>query len=198
MKTRKFVIAASMALAVAGLAGRSVALAASQKVHCQESGTSYSIIMDLDGDGQSQASVATYQGKSNMNPFHGQGVSEAKPTPGTGCSINPSGQAACTLGSVTNACQFDYVGGVSANIDDATGDIENFKRVSGSICIDFTSGLPFHMGGTVTDEVAGGTKHFAGVTGSITTTVWGQITGMDPEGRGFGWYKGIGDGSISK
>lgn len=199
MKTRKFVIAASLALAVAGFTGRSAVLAdGGHKVHCQTSGTSFSIVMDLDGDGQAQASVATYQGKGNMNPFHGQGVSEAKPTPGTGCSLNPSSQSSCTLGSVTNACQYDYVAGFSANRDDATGDIETFKRASGSLCIDFTSGPPFKVAGTVTDNITGGTGPFAGATGSIATQVWGEILGMDPEGRGFGWYKGIGEGTISK
>jgi len=199
MKTRKFVIAASVALAVAGFTRQPAALAgAAHAVHCRIAGTTFTTAMDLDGDGSDQTSVATYQGRANMSPYRGQGVSEAKPTPGTGCSLNPSSQSSCTLGSVTNACQYDYVAGFSANRDDATGDIETFKRASGSLCIDFTSGPPFKVAGTVTDNITGGTGPFAGATGSITTQVWGEILGMDPEGRGFGWYKGIGEGTISK
>jgi hypothetical protein len=194
MKSKNIKIFSSVALAVGGfvlLAAQSPAFAAG--AHYSTSGTSYTVPMDVDGDGPAQSSVATYSGKGTFGQFSGQGVSEFAPHPGTGCKIAPTTQAACTLNGVSDACQYDSEGGVSANTYQGTGDVQTFKRASGSICIDFSNGEPYSTDGTVVDMITGGTGRFAGKTGSITTHVWGQMLSMDSAGNGFSWYRAVGN-----
>jgi hypothetical protein len=196
MKVKKIKVFSSMALAVGGLvffAAQSVAFAGG--AHFSSSGTSYTVLMDIDGDGPAQSSVATYAGKGSGGQYNGQGVSEFKAHPGTGCKIAPTTQAGCTLDGVSDACEYDSEGGVSANTYQGTKDVETFKRISGSICIDFDSGPPYNNDGTVVDVITGGTGRFAGKTGSVTTHVWGQILTMDTAGNGFSWYRAEGNAS---
>jgi len=192
MKVRKIKVLLSTALAVGGFAffaAQSVAFAGG---HYSSSGTSFTVPMDVDGDGPAQSSVATYSGKGSGGQFVGQGVSEFKAHPGTGCKIAPTTQAACVLNGVSDACEYDSEGGVSANTYKGTGDVQTFKRSSGSICIDFDSGPPYNTDGTVVDVITGGTGRFAGSTGSITTHVWGQMLTLDSAGNGFSWYHAVG------
>jgi hypothetical protein len=152
--------------------------------------------MDVDGDGPAQSSVSTYSGKGSGGQFVGQGVSEFAPHPGTGCKIAPTTQAACILDGVSDACEYDSEGGVSANTYNGTGEVQTFKRSSGSICIDFDSGAPYNTDGTVVDVITGGTGRFAVQAGTITTHVRGQILSMDSAGNGFSWYGA--EGTVSK
>jgi len=193
MKVRKIKILSSMALAVGGFAffaGQSVAFAGGG--HYLSSGTSYTVPMDIDGDGPAQSSVSTYSGKGGGGQFSGQGVSEFTPHPGTGCKIALTTQAACVLNGISDACEYDSEGGVSANVYQGTKDVQTFKRVSGSVCIDFDSGPPFKTEGTVVDAITGGTGRFAGSTGSITTHVLGEMLTLDSAGNGFSWYRAEG------
>ncbi len=193
MRLKKIGVFSSMALTVGGfvlLAAQSAAFA--DGGHFSTSGTSYTVPMDVDGDGPAQSSIATYSGKGTGGQFSGQGVSEFAPHPGTGCKLAPTTQAACTLNGVTDACQYDSEGGVSANTYQGTLEIQTFKRLSGSICIDFSNGAPYRTDGTVVDVMTGGTGRFAGKTGTITTHVWGQMMTMDSAGNGFSWYRAVG------
>jgi hypothetical protein len=108
---------------------------------------------------------------------------------------SPTTQAACVLNGVSNACEYDSEGGVSANTYQGTKDVQTFKRLSGSICIDFSNGEPYSTDGTVVDVMTGGTGRFAKKTGPITTHVWGQMLSMDSAGNGFSWYRAEGTSS---
>jgi hypothetical protein len=196
MRSSKIRIFSSVAVAVGGfvlLAAQSAAFADGS--HYSSSGTSYTVPMDVDGDGPAQSSIATYSGKGSGGQYSGQGVSEFAPHPGTGCKIAPTTQAACVLNGVSNACEYDSEGGVSANTYQGTKDVQTFKRLSGSICIDFSNGEPYSTDGTVVDVMTGGTGRFAKKTGSITTHVWGQMLSMDSAGNGFSWYRAEGTSS---
>jgi hypothetical protein len=200
MKLKKIGIFSLMALTVGGFVvsvAQSAAFAdGDHSGHFSTSGTSYTVPMDVDGDGPAQSSISTYTGKGSGGQFIGQGVSEFKAHPGTGCKVAPTTQAGCVLNGVSNACEYDSEGGVSANTYQGTKDVQTFKRLSGSICIDFGGGAPYNTDGTVVDAITGGTGRFAHSSGSITTHVWGQILSMDSAGNGFSWYRA--EGTMSK
>jgi hypothetical protein len=168
------------------------------------SGTGFSVPIDLDGNGTSCTTVglvttcpndsfsSNYSGKATGSfggPFTGQNVDETVPVSGTGCLFAPTTIQSCTLGAVTNACEFQYVaGGSGANIRSATNSVESYIITGGTLCLDVSSGLPFNFAGTQTFSVSGGTGEFKGVTGSGTVTFTGQETSEDHAGHGFSWF----------
>jgi hypothetical protein len=168
------------------------------------SGTSHSVPIDLDGSGTSCTTVgsviicpddsftSTYVSQAS-GPFGGaytgQNVSESVPVSGTGCLFAPTTIQSCTLGSVTNACEFQYTtGGSGANVRSATGSVQSYIITGGTLCLDVSSGLPFNFTGTVTSSVTGGTGEFTGVTGSGSLTFTGQQTSDDLASHGFSWF----------
>jgi hypothetical protein len=98
----------------------------------------------------------------------------------------------CTIGSVTSGCEFKDVGLNNVNRDSATGDIELFQLAAApasTTCVDLTSGVPpFNFTFTEYDNITGGTGKFAGVTGSLTSTGFGQILSLDAAGHGLRWF----------
>jgi len=131
-------------------------------------------------------------------PFTGQNVSEAAPVSGTGCLFAPTTIQSCTLGTVTNACEYQYVnGGSGANVFTATNSVLPYTITGGTLCLD-TSSFPLHFAGTNTISVSGGTGNFTGVTGSGTVTFTGQTTSADPAGHGFSWDTGTFTETLTK
>jgi hypothetical protein len=171
------------------------------------SGTLVTVPLDVDSDscGSTAPFVCTdlsgytnYSGKvtgggSVAGPFTGQSVGEIAPVAGTGCSINPTGQKACTVGAATDACAYTYEGGSFANQKSATGDLF-FGSITpgGSECINFDSSgsfaLPYPVVATINGTIAGGTGKLTGTTGTFTETVSGQILSIDLQGHDFGWF----------
>jgi hypothetical protein len=84
-----------------------------------------------------------------------------------------------------NACEYQYVKGANgADIHSATGSVSSYTITDGTICFDFSSGLPFNYAGTQTSSISGGTGEFTGVTGSRTYTFAAAVTAVDPAGHG--------------
>jgi hypothetical protein len=168
------------------------------------SGTGFSVPIDLDGNGTSCTTVgsvttcpddsfsSTYITQATGafgGRFTGQNVSETVPVSGTGCLFAPTTIQSCTLGTVTNACKFEYVsGGTGASVRLATGSVESYTITSGTLCLDVSSGLPFNFAGTETFSISGGTGEFNGVSGAGSITFTGQETSVDPAGHGFSWF----------
>jgi hypothetical protein len=171
------------------------------------SGTSVSVPLDVDSDSCGSTApfvcadfsgYANYSGKitgggSASGPFTGQTVSEVAPVAGTGCSINPSDQKACSLGTATDGCAYTFEGGSFAIQKSATGEIM-FGSITpgGSECINFNSSgafaLPYPVSATFDGTIAGGTGKLTGITGAFTETVTGQILSIDLQGHDFGWF----------
>jgi hypothetical protein len=174
------------------------------KVTGSFSGTGFTVPIDLDGDSTTCTTVgsvttcpddsfsSTYVSQAiGMfgGTYTGQNVSESVPVSGTGCLIAPATIQSCTLGAVTNACAFQYIpGGTGANIRSATRSVETYTITSGTICLDFSSGLPFNFAGSQSFTLTGGTGEFKGVTGSGIVTFTGQETSADPASHGFSWF----------
>ena len=198
MKVRRIGVFSSMALAIGGFvffAAQSVALAGG----FISSGTSYTVPIDVDGDGTGLSSIANYTGKGPGGQYTGQGISEFAPSSGAGCNMNgaiSATQASCAIDGRTDGCLYEAEGGASENTYQGTFDIEIFERVPGkasTVCIDFSgSAPPYNTLGTTVDKITGGTGRFADKKGTITTQVQGQILTMDSLGNGFSWYKANG------
>jgi hypothetical protein len=133
--------------------------------------------------------AGTQTGGIEPGPFTGQSVNEADPVPGTGCLFDPAHVQGCTLGTVTNACKFQFVGGAGASRNSSTGDIETTKLVSGGFCVDVSHGLPFNFAGSDTAAITGGSGMFAGASGTIHEKFSGQTLTNDFNGHGFAWFK---------
>jgi hypothetical protein len=178
------------------------------------SGTSVNVPVDIDGNGTScttsgnfttcpdDSSASTSTGNSTGvfgGPFTGQDVNEIVPVSGTGCIIAPTTIASCTLGAITNACEFQYVaGGSGASIRSATGSVLVHTITGGTICIEGTTGPPFNFAFTQTVSFSGGTGEFTGVTGTGTSVGTGQITTFDFAGHGFSWSTGTFTETLTK
>ena len=153
--TAAFLVAIIVVLAVQR------AEAHSSTVTSSLSGTGFSVPIDLDGNGTSCTTVgsvttcpddsvaSTYVGQSNGEfggRFNGQNVAETVPVSGTGCLFAPTTIQSCTLGAVTNACEFQYVaGGSGASVHLATGSVESYTITGGTVCLDVSSGLPLTL-----------------------------------------------------
>jgi hypothetical protein len=163
------------------------------------SGSGASITMDIDNDACGTSFICTELSSFNTvagtttggiepGPFTGQSVVEADPVPGTGCFLDPAHVKSCTLGTVTNACEFQFVGGAGAGRNSSTGDIDTTKVVSGTECLDASHGLPFNFAGSATDAITGGSGQFVGASGTIHERFHGQVLTNDFNGHGFAWF----------
>jgi len=132
-------------------------------------------------------------------PSTGQEVNEIVPVSGTGCIIAPAAIASCTLGAITNACEFQLVaGGSGASIRSATGSVLVHTITGGTFCVEGTTGPPFNWASTETVSFSGGTGEFTGVTGTGTGVATGQITTFDFAGHGFSWFTGTSTETLTK
>jgi hypothetical protein len=174
------------------------------------SGTSVSTALDLDGDSctgtppvcTDLSDLLTFAGKQSggieVGQFTGQGVSEIDPVSGTGCLIAPGAIKSCTLGAVTNACEFQKVGVESIVVRySSSGDILTgiVPSGGGTACIDFSTG---NFAGSDSGSLTGGSGKFAGVTGTFTTSFNGQTLSSDPQGHSFGWFQATLKGTMIK
>jgi hypothetical protein len=93
----------------------------------------------------------------------------------------------CTIGAVTSGCEYQEVAANFVDRDNATGDLEIFQLAAspvGTLCIDFSSGVP--------------PFNFAGVTGTWTGTGFGQILSVDAAGHGLAWFSQTFTGTETK
>jgi hypothetical protein len=136
--------------------------------------------------------------------FTFQIVGETDAVAGTGCLLAPTAIQSCTLGSVTNACEYQYMGGSKATRFSSTGDILASTLTSGTSCIDFSNGtgttiqLPFDVTGSQTFNLTGGSGKFASATGTSTSNFTGQILSADFQGHAFAWVQGSDEGTVVK
>jgi hypothetical protein len=133
----------------------------------------------------------------DTGPFTDQTLVETASAPGTGCSFAPSSQQGCTIGSVTDGCLYNYVGGNGITRNTATGDLAIYTFTSGTLCINFDSGLPFSFEGQLQATFTGGTGSLVNATGSFTSTFHGQILQNDPQGHGLVWDTDTTKGTIT-
>jgi hypothetical protein len=189
------------------LAARTVQAGTSHPFHGTLSGSGASITMDIDNDACGTSFICTELSGFNTEagtviggiepgPFTGQDVSEVDPVPGTGCFFDPTHIQACTLGTVTNACKFQFVGGAGVARTSSTGDILTSKLVSGTECLDVSHGLPFNFAGSTTGTLTGGSGAFAGATGTLHNRFSGQVLTDDFNGHGFAWFQASFSGTI--
>jgi hypothetical protein len=204
IRLSKIAFASAVFVAAIGFIVVQKAAAGTFKVTGSFSGTGFTVPIDLDGDGTTCTTVgsvttcpddsfsSTYVSQAIGifgGTYTGQNVNESVPVSGTGCFIAPATIQSCTLGAVTNACAFQYLaGGTGANIRSATRSVETYAITSGTICLDFSSGLPFNFAGSQSFSLTGGTGEFKGVTGSGIVTFTGQETSADPANHGFSWF----------
>ena len=172
------------------------------------SGTIVSVALGIDNDSCTSSSPFTctdLSGYSNYSgnieaggrmsgpPLTGQSVTEDSAAPGTGCSISPKTQKSCTLGAVTDACEYTWEGGSFTNQKSATGDLVfGSLTPGGTVCVDFNSAggfaLPYNFSATRNWVIAGGTGNLNGITGTFTQTVSGQVLSIDQQGHHFAWF----------
>jgi hypothetical protein len=133
----------------------------------------------------------------DSGPFTFQDVSEAVPAPGTGCSFAASSIQSCTIGSVTDGCLYNYVGGNGVSRNTSTGDLEIYTYDSGTLCINLDTGLPWSFVGQIQATITGGTGHLSNASGSFTSTFQGQILQNDPQGHGMAWVSGSSKGTLT-
>jgi hypothetical protein len=184
------------------------AVGAPLNFHGTLSGSGASVTMDIDNDACGTSFICTESSSFNsftgtqtggieVGAFTGQSVGETDPVPGTGCLFDPTHVQGCTLGTVTNACKFQFVGGAAAVRYSSTGDIVTSKLVSGTECLDVSHGLPFNFAGSSTDAITGGSGKFAGASGTIHERFSGQVLTNDFNGHGFAWFKDSFTGTIT-
>jgi hypothetical protein len=184
------------------------AVGAPLNFHGTLSGSGASVTMDIDNDACGTSFICTelssfssfagtQTGGIEAGAFTGQNVSEADPVPGTGCLFDPTHVQGCTLGTVTNACKFQFVGGAAAVRFSSTGDIVATKLVSGTECVDVSHGLPFNVAGSVTSDITGGSGPFAAASGTVRDRFKGQILTNDFNGHNFAWVKDSFTGTIT-
>jgi hypothetical protein len=165
------------------------------------SGTFVTTAFDLDGDScagtppvcTDLSFLDTIAGKTSGGigggQFTGQSVVELQPVPGTGCAFALNTIQSCTLGAVTNACEFRSVGvGSKADRYSSTGDILTGIVPPGgeTLCFDSSTG---NHAGSATGSITGGSGKFAGVTGTFTESFNGKTLGSDPQGHSFGLFQ---------
>jgi len=187
---------------------RAVAAGNSLNFKGTSSGSTTNIPLDIDLDSctttgagtvcTDMSGLATSGGKQSggieAGDFTSQGVAEAVAVAGTGCLLSPT-QKSCTLGSVTNACEYQIVGGSLAVRFSSTGDISAQTLTSGTECIDYSNGtgttiqLPFDFAGSETWNLTGGSGKFTGATGTYTAQFTGQTLSADFQGHAFGWFQ---------
>jgi hypothetical protein len=174
------------------------------------SGTFVTTALDLDGDScTGTPSVCTdlsyldsIAGKTSGGigggQFTGQSVVELQPVPGTGCAFALTTIKSCTLGSVTNACEFQSVGvGSKADRYSSTGDILTGSIPVGgeTLCFDSSTG---NHAGSASGSITGGSGKFAGATGTFTESFNGKTLSSDPQGHGFGWFQAELTGTVTR
>ena len=176
------------------------------------SGTTANVPIDLDGTNcgpvngvlTCPADSALGTGGGSMRGFPGSGpntfqvVIEDVPVAGTGCSIAPSTQQACTIGSASDGCLYSYVPGNSGvTRTTATGDLLIYSYTSGTVCVNFDTPLPWSLQGQAAAVITGGTGGVANATGSFTGPFQGQILQSDLAGHGLGWFTASFKGTIT-
>jgi hypothetical protein len=130
--------------------------------------------------------------------FTGQSVVELAPVSGTGCAFATMTIQGCTLGTVTNACEFQSVGpGSKADRYGSTGDILTGSIPVGGETLCFDSATGNHAG-SVSGSITGGSGKFAGVTGTFMESFHGKTLASDPQGHGFGWFQAELNGTVIK
>jgi hypothetical protein len=176
------------------------------------SGSNANVPIDLDGNNcgpvngaitcPADSVLSTGGGTSrgfapDSGPFTFQDVSETAPVPGTGCSFAATSIQSCTIGSVTDGCLYNYVGGNGVSRNTSTGDLEIFTYDSGTLCINLDTGLPWSFVGQIQATITGGTGNLSNATGSFTSTFQGQILQNDPQGHGMSWFSGSSKGTLT-
>lgn len=176
------------------------------------SGTTANVPIDLDGTNcgpvngvlTCPADSGLGTGGGSMRGFPGSGpgtfqiVIEDVPVPGTGCSLAPSTQQGCTVGSAIDGCLYSYVpGGSGVTRTTATGDLLIYSYTSGTVCVNFDTPLPWSLEGQAAAVITGGTGGMANATGSFTGPFHGQILQSDPAGHGLGWFTASIKGTIT-
>ena len=174
------------------------------------SGTFVTTAFDLDGDScagtppvcTDLSFLDTIAGKTSGGigggQFTGQSVVELQPVPGTGCAFALNTIQSCTLGAVTNACEFRSVGvGSKADRYSSTGDILTGIVPPGgeTLCFDSSTG---NHAGSASGTITGGSGKFAGVTGTFTESFSGKTLSSDPQGHSFGWFQAELTGTVIK
>jgi hypothetical protein len=139
----------------------------------------------------------TITGGPEPGQFTNQSVRETIPVSGTGCSVAPSSIKGCSIGSVTDGCLYQNIGGNVVNRQVTTGDLLLAKVTSGKLCINFDTALPWSFTGNNRFSFIGGTGRFAGATGSGTVSFKGQILQNDQQGHGMSWDTGSVTGRIT-
>ena len=198
MRTIRIVLLISAVAILLSLASQRVD-AAGNEFTSTFSGTFVTTAFDLDADSGTDLSfVDTIAGKtSGGGQFTGQSVVELDPVPGTGCAFALTTIKSCTLGSVTNACEFQSVGvGSKADRYSSTGDILTGTIPPGgeTLCFDSVTG---NHAGSASGSITGGSGKFAGVTGTFTESFSGKTLSSDPQGHSFGWFQAQLTGTVT-
>jgi hypothetical protein len=203
----RFGLATIFAIGITVTLGLGIAEAAKSKSFTSSfSGTAVSVPLDIDNDSCTGppfvctdfSTLNNYSGKVTgggkfAGPFTGQTVVELLPVAGSGCSLNPTGQKSCTLGTAKDACEYTFVAGSFVNQKSATGDLVYgaVTSLGSSECVDYNSAggfaLPYPFSATVNGTLTGGTGKLTGSTGTYTNTTTGQILSIDLQGHVFGW-----------
>ena len=175
------------------------------------SGSSAQVSIDLDGNNcvtanglficPADSALSTDGGNASKGPetgpFTAQDVSEAIPASGTGCSYNPGSIQSCTIGSATDGCLFNYVGGSGVTRNTASGDLSFASLTSGTLCINVNGALPWNFAGQEVWTITGGTGKVSGISGSFTSTFTGQVLQNDPAGHGMSWFASSNTGNAA-
>ena len=205
MRTIRITLLISAVAILLSLASQRVG-AAGNEFKSTFSGTFVTTAFDLDSDScagtppvcTDLSFVDTIAGKtSGGGQFTGQSVVELDPVSGTGCAFAPTAIKSCTLGTVTNACEFQSVGvGSEADRYSSTGDILTGIIPPGgeTLCFDSSTG---NHAGSATGSITGGSGKFAGVTGTFTESFNGKTLSSDPQGHSFGWFQAQLTGTVT-
>jgi len=175
------------------------------------SGSAAQVPIDLDGKNCGQingvttcpadSGLGTGGGSSRGGPDQGsftfQVVTESVPAPGTGCSFAPASIQSCPIGSVTDGCLFNYVGGNGVTRYDTNGDLAISALTSGTICFNLDAGLPYSFEAQTQWMYVGGTGNLANASGSYTNTTTGQVLQNDPQGHGMAWFTAKNKGTLT-
>ncbi len=175
------------------------------------SGSGVQVPVDIDGNGcittnglficPADSALTTSGGTALKGPEPGpntaQSVTETVPAPGTGCSFNPGSIQSCTIGSATDGCLFNFVGGNAVTRNTASGDLVFESITSGTLCINVSGAPPWNFEGQEAWTITGGTGKVNGASGSFSETFQGQILQNDPAGHGLAWSNGSGTGTIT-
>ena len=109
----------------------------------------------------------TITGGPEPGQFTSQSVTDTIPVLGTGCSLAPGAIKGCAIGSITDGCLYQNIGGNLVNRQVTTGDLLLAKLTSGKLCINFDTALPWSLTGNNQFSFIGGSGKSAGATGTV-------------------------------